>query len=67
LRIENEEVDKWVLARDKAKEELIECQKNKKVQSCLKCLEIIGCEIRNEYVKRVYESMNKGQGGGFEF
>ena len=46
---------------------LKECQKEKNIDSCLKCKEIIGCKIRNEYVNAVYESMNKGQGGGFEF
>jgi len=67
LRIENGDADKWVIARDEAKEKLIACQKEMELQSCLKCKKIIGCEIRNEYVKKVYESMNKGQGGGFEF
>ena len=61
------ELDKWELARIEAKEKLLACQKEMKVESCLKCAKIIGCEIRNEYVKKVYESMNKGQGGGFEF
>ena len=46
---------------------LKECQKDKDVDSCLKCEKIIGCEIRNSYVKAVYDSMNKGQSGGFEF
>ena len=61
------ELDKWILARDEAKDKLLICQKEMEVQSCFKCVKVIGCEIRNEYVKKVYESMNKGQGGGFEF
>ncbi len=47
--------------------ELKKCQEQKKVDSCLKCKEIIGCKVRNEYVDAVYLSMNKGKGGGFEF
>ena len=43
------------------------CQKSKNIDSCLKCEKIIGCKIRNNYVKAVYNSMNKGQSGGFEF
>ncbi len=43
------------------------CQKNTSTDSCLKCEKIIGCDIRNSYVKAVYDSMNKGQSGGFEF
>ncbi|WOE69263.1 hypothetical protein [Hydrogenimonas thermophila] len=61
------ELDKWELARNEAKEKLLACQKEMQVQSCLKCEKVIGCQIRNEYVRKVYESMNKGQGGGFEF
>jgi len=49
------------------KKELEECQNKKGLKSCLKCSEIIACEIRNNYVKAVYDSMNKGQSGGFEF
>ena len=29
--------------------------------------EIFNCKTKEEYVKKVYESMNKGAGGGFEF
>jgi len=46
---------------------LKECQIKNNIKSCLKCDKIIGCAIRNEYVKAVYNSMNKGQSGGFEF
>ncbi len=44
-----------------------ESQKANGVNSCLKCEKVIGCEIRNLYVRIVYESMNGGQGGDFEF
>ena len=60
-------LDKWEQAREEVKERLIACQKEHGVDSCMKCEKIIGCELRGEYVKKVYESMNKGQGGGFEF
>ncbi len=43
------------------------CQTSYQIDSCLKCEKIIGCTIRKTYVKAVYESMNKGKGGGFEF
>ena len=59
--------DKWELAREEAKAILLACQKEHNVESCLKCEKIIGCEIRSDYVKKVYESMSKGEGGGFEF
>ena len=59
--------DQWEIARDEAKARLQACQKEHIVDSCMKCEKILGCEVRNDYVKKVYESMNKGQGGGFEF
>ena len=59
--------DPWVLARDEAKRTLLACQAKHRVDSCMKCEKVIGCEVRNEYVKKVYESMSKGKGGGFEF
>ncbi len=43
------------------------CQKEHKIDSCLKCKEVIGCEIRKTYINAVYQSMNKGDSGGFEF
>ncbi len=46
---------------------LHDCQNDHKIDSCMKCENIIGCEIRKLYVKAVYESMNKGRNGGFEF
>lgn len=46
---------------------LKKCQEEKNTQSCLKCTQILECNTRKTYVKSVYESMNKGQGGEFEF
>jgi hypothetical protein len=43
------------------------CQNEHKINSCLKCEKIIGCEIRKTYINAVYQSMNKGDSGGFEF
>ena len=63
----NQEKDKWQLALEEKLKELKECQQNQNLNSCLKCEKVIGCELRNTYVKAVYESMNKGSGGGFEF
>ncbi|MEA3373538.1 MAG: hypothetical protein U9Q62_07600 [Campylobacterota bacterium] len=43
------------------------CQKEKNVTSCSECDEFIGCSVRKEYVQSVYDSMSKGETGGFEF
>jgi len=59
--------DRWEEALDRELEQLRECQKSRELSSCLACPEVLGCPTRNRYVNAVYESMNKGQGGGFEF
>jgi len=46
---------------------LEQCQNEKNFKSCNECEQIIGCEIRRNYVKSVYDSMSKGETGGFEF
>lgn len=61
----------------KSKLELLrECQKKegKAVEfegamhgSCMPCPKIIGCETRKAYVLAAYNSMSKGDTGGFEF
>ena len=62
-----EQQDKWQIALDEKLKLLQECQEKKNIDSCMKCDFLLDCSIRDEYIKRVYESMNKGSGGGFEF
>ncbi|MDD5212795.1 MAG: hypothetical protein PHV62_10310 [Sulfuricurvum sp.] len=52
---------------EEAKKNLQECQTSKALESCLNCPSLIGCPIRTEYVRTVYESMSKGETGGFDF
>jgi len=52
---------------DDAKQSLSECQLSKAIESCLNCPELIGCPIRTHYVRAVFESMSKGETGGFDF
>ncbi len=61
------EQDKWNIALDEQIIIIKKCQDDKQIASCLSCVEILECDIRKKYVKAVYESMNKGSGGGFEF
>ena len=65
--MENRKLDKWELALEDKLKELQDCQQQKGLDSCFKCELTFECNLRKEYVKAVYESMNKGQGGGFEF
>ena len=60
-------LDEWAIALRKKKTELETCQKEHGVDSCMKCEKLLECELREAYVKAVYDSMNKGTGGGFEF
>ncbi len=59
--------DEWEEALERQLTVLKECQEKKELNSCMKCSEILECKIRLQYVNAVYESMNKGTGGGFEF
>jgi len=59
--------DQWQTALEKEIEKLKACQQSKNLDSCYKCEQILNCEIKESYIRAVYESMNKGSGGGFEF
>jgi len=63
----NETKDKFEIHLDEMLEKLQTCQKEKQHKSCSNCEFYFGCELRNEYVKAVYNSMSKGDTGGFEF
>ena len=52
---------------DEAMEQLQGCQKERGLSSCYDCEKSIGCELRTFYVRTVYESMSKGETGGFDF
>ena len=59
--------DSWEQALDQKLEALQQCQQEHALKSCLSCPELLDCQLRDAYVKAVYESMSKGHGGGFEF
>jgi len=61
------ELNNYQQKLDESLKKVQDSQKDNGVDSCLKCKKIIGCEIRNLYVRIVYESMNGGQSGDFEF
>lgn len=62
-----EEKSEWEIALDKKINELKQCQSSNNLNSCNPCEKFFDCELRKKYVISVYESMNKGSGGGFEF
>lgn len=43
------------------------CQNSIGLDACMPCNKLFECELRKTYVKAVYDSMSKGQSGGFEF
>jgi len=63
----NNEQDDWEEKLEVKLAELKQCQDSKQFDSCSKCSEFFECIIRKAYIKAVYESMNKGSAGGFEF
>jgi len=60
-------IDEWDLKLDDKLLELKKCQKSNSLNSCKPCDKFFDCELRKKYVTAVYESMNKGSTGGFEF
>ncbi len=62
-----DETSSYEAKLEEAKKALQECQISKGLESCLSCPSLIGCLIRTAYVRTVYESMSKGETGGFDF
>jgi len=60
-------LDEWQIALAQKKYELETCQVEHQVKSCMSCKKLLDCEVRDAYIKAVYDSMSKGAGGGFEF
>ncbi|MFT7004686.1 MAG: hypothetical protein ACJAWW_002051 [Sulfurimonas sp.] len=59
--------DKFEIHLDEMIIKIQVCQKEKNLQSCSACEHYMDCELRLDYVKSVYNSMSKGETGGFEF
>jgi hypothetical protein len=59
--------DKFEIFLDEMIIKLQNCQKDKNLSTCSACEQYIGCKLRDEYVGAVYNSMSKGDTGGFEF
>ncbi len=60
-------IDTYAVKLDEAIEKLKACQQEHQLKSCSPCEKYLECELRKQYVKVVYESMSKGDTGGFEF
>jgi len=60
-------LDEWQIILTQKKAALEACQKEQQVKSCMQCDKLLDCELRDSYIKAVYDSMSKGKGGGFEF
>ncbi|XOB60684.1 hypothetical protein ACMC56_08700 [Campylobacterota bacterium DY0563] len=63
----SQELDEWEQKLEVVLEELKGCQQSNSLSSCTPCEKFFECELRKKYILAVYESMNKGSGGGFEF
>lgn len=59
--------DEYERRLDAMIEKLGACQVEHSVKSCSLCEHYLECEVRREYVVAVYDSMSKGETGGFEF
>ncbi len=61
------ELDEFELHLEKMLNKLRECQNEKGFETCSACEVFLECELRKQYVDAVYNSMSKGDTGGFEF
>jgi hypothetical protein len=59
--------DKFDLHLEEMVKRLQDCQNSKNHKSCSECELFLECELRDEYINAVYNSMSKGDTGGFEF
>ncbi len=59
--------DRFEQRLDEMIDKLKACQAEHGLKSCLPCEKFLACEIRTAYVGAVYDSMSKGETGGFEF
>jgi uncharacterized protein YeeX (DUF496 family) len=64
---DNQELDKFELHLNEMIRKIQDCQKSKSLNSCSNCEQYLSCELRTDYIKSVYNSMSKGDTGGFEF
>lgn len=60
-------MDKFETHLDEMIIKVQQCQEDHNLKSCSDCEHYFTCELRKDYVKSVYNSMSKGETGGFEF
>ena len=64
---ESGQKDKFELAFEEKAKILQDCQKQKELKSCFSCEKFFDCQIRKDCVDTCYNSMSKGNSGGFDF
>jgi len=64
---EKKALDKFELHLEEMLKKLRACQQEKGFSTCSACEVFLQCDVRKEYVDAVYNSMSKGDTGGFEF
>jgi hypothetical protein len=62
-----QEKDKFEIYLDSMIDKLQQCQVENNLDSCSRCQNFLTCSLRSEYIQAVYNSMSKGDTGGFEF
>jgi hypothetical protein len=67
MQTNNLQLDKFELHLNEILIKLQACQEEKQMKTCSDCEHYFSCELRTDYVKSVYNSMSKGDTGGFEF
>lgn len=61
------ETNKFEIRLEETLLSLQNCQKERNLASCSPCEQLLNCPTRQAYIQAVYDSMSKGETGGFEF
>lgn len=62
-----DKTDAFEHALEQALVTLKACQQEHQFNSCSECEKLLNCPTRQAYIQAVYDSMSKGETGGFEF
>jgi hypothetical protein len=65
--MQTKEIDTYEEKLQKSINILKECQQSLSLKSCFNCDKLLNCKTRESYIESVYNSMNRGKSGGFEF
>ncbi|RAX57018.1 hypothetical protein CCZ01_07575 [Helicobacter monodelphidis] len=62
-----EEKNTFIIKLEQESQKLIQCQEEHALKSCLSCMQLLECSVRQNYIRAVYGSMSQGNNADFDF